>query len=300
MGQTKYRRITRYISLKKMIAITNDTGYTFTQDKLSYTIVQSGETLFSGKAYKFPDSSSGTVTINKVCQNYLYQDLPDLSTISAATTYVHSGMTGIFNLVDDSGTTLGTYEFVNDWNYDSLNYAMNQNMNIPINGHYAANQFHFSTNYNKTSKKVSSVISRANNPAYCGNYALYYTNRRNGWDSFLIEGRVIEEKDSFKQFDYERSVRFADRNRKGGMVRYRNIITKEFTLNTGWLTDAQARILARHLLSSNNVYLHNLSTGEIMPCVLTDANAEYKRYLNKKELVSYEISVRCGNSEELN
>lgn len=281
-----------------MIAITNDTGYTFTVDKLDYTIVQSGETLFSGKAYKFPGTDSGTVTVNKVCQNYLYADIPDLSTISGTTTYVHNGMTGTFSLVNDSGTTIGTYEFINDWNYDSLNYSMNQNLNIPINGHYGVNMFRFSTNYNKTTKKVSTTISRANSSGFCGDYELIYTNRRNGWDSFLIEGRVVE-RDNFKQFDYERSVKFSERSAKGEMVRYRNLITKDFELNTGWLSDSESKTLARHLLSSNNVFLHNLDTDEIMPCIITDTNAEYKTF-NNKSLVSYEINVRCGNRQELN
>lgn len=278
-----------------MIAITNDTGYTFTSDKLMYSIERDGDMLFSGRAYKFPDSASGTVWVNQICKNYLYTEFPQISG-----TTVHSGMTGEFDLVDDSGNTLATYEFINDWNYDSLDYSQNQNLNIPVNGHSAANMLQFSTNYDKTSKKVSTTVTRANSPLYCGNYAIYYTNRRNGWDAFLFEGRVLEEKDDFKQFDYERSVRYADRDRKGEVVRYRNLITKEFTLHTGLLKDAQAKVFARHLLSSNNVFLHNLDTDEIVPCVITDTSAEYKRFANERKMIEYEVTVRCGNSEELN
>lgn len=277
-----------------MTPIWNDTPYNFSADTLNYTIEGGGSVLYEGRAYKFPDAESGSVLVNKVCKEYLYTEFPNLSG-----TTTHSSMTGTFTLKDDSGTTLGTYDFVNDWNYDSVPYSANTNMNIPINAHYAANMYVFSTDYKTSGKKVQTTAQRANNPAFCGKYAIYYTNRRNGWDAFLFEGVVEKEKDSFDHYEYDRFVLSSERNLKGEKVRYKNLIRKSFTLNTGWLSDAQARVLARHLLSSNNVYLHNLETDEIMPCSITDADAEYKRYRNEGKLVSYEINIECGNKEEL-
>lgn len=283
-----------------MIAIYKDTFYEFPEDKFIYSIEEvSGNTLFQGKAYKFPDSESGSVMVNKVCQNYLYNDLPDLSTISASTTYTHSGMTGAFNVCDSGGNVVQTYEFINDWNYDSTDYSQNQTLSLPVNSHFATNQFQFLTSYNKNTKKVSTQIIRTANPNACGDYAVYYTNRKGGWDSFLFEGIVAREEDSFSPYDFERYVTTGDRSKKGEMVRYMNIVSKTFELSTGWMNDAQARTLARHLMSSNNVFLHNLVTDEIMPAVIDDGSAEYKRFLNDKRLISYTIKVKCANKELL-
>lgn len=277
-----------------MTAIWNDTEYQFPDDELSYTIESDGNVLYQGRAYKFPDADSGSVLVNKVCKEYLYTEFPSLTG-----TTTHSGMTGTFTLKNDSGTTLGTYDFINDWNYDDKSYSANTNMNIPINGHLAANMYVFSTDYKTSGKRVQTTVQRANNPAFCGKYAIYYTNRRNAWDGFLFEGNVQREKDGFDHYEYDRFVLSSERNIKGEKVRYKNVIKKSFTLNTGWLSDAQAATFSRHLLSTNNAYLHNLETDEIMPCVITDSDAEYKRFKNDKKLVSYEINVECGNKEEL-
>ena len=282
-----------------MIAIYKDTFYEFPQDVLIYSIQDvSGNTFYQGRAYKFPDASSGSVIVNKVAQNYLYSDIPDLSTISATTVYTHSGMTGVFNLVDSGNTVRGTYEFVNDWNYDNTDYSQNQNLNLPINDHTDVGMFRFVTDYSKTTKKVSSTISISSGNS-CGDYALYYTNRKGGIDALLIEG-LVREKDAFTTYEYERFVTTADRSHKGEAVKYMNLIEKSFELNTLWLSDIQAKTLARHLLSSNNVILHNLKTGELMPVVITDAEAEYKKFRNEKKLISYTISVKCANKEQLN
>lgn len=277
-----------------MTPIWKDTVYNFSADTLNYTIEGGGNVLYQGKAYKFPDADSGSVLANKICKDYLYTEFPNLTG-----TTTHSGMTGTFTLRDSGGTALATYDFINDWNYDEQPYSANTNMNIPVNAHYASNQYVFSTNYVNNGKKVQTTAQRANNPAFCGKYAIYYTNRRNGWDSFLFEGAVEKEKDAFDRYDYDRFVLSSERNVKGEKVRYKSVIKKSFTLNTGWLSDAQARTLARHLLSSNSIYLHNLETDEIAPCVVTDAEAEYKRYRNERKLVSYEINIECGNKEEL-
>lgn len=282
-----------------MIAIYKDTFYDFPDDKFFYTLQDvSGATLFQGKAYKFPDSESGSVIVNKIAQNYINSDIPDLSTISATTTYTHSGMTGTFNLCGSGDTVLQTFDFINDWNYDDTDYSQNQSLNVPVNDHTDVGMYHFVTNYNKTTKKVSTVISRVTSGNSCGDYALYYTNRKGGIDALLIEG-ISRETDAFTPYDFERYVTTADRNKKGELVRYMNVIEKSFELHTGWLSDSQSKTLARHLFSSNNVILHNLKTGELMPVALTNADVEYKEFRNERKLNSYQIDVRCANKELL-
>ena len=276
-----------------MTPIWKDTEYNFTTDKFTYTIEKDGETIYTGKSYRFPDSDSGSVRVNKIVQNYLYTEFP-----STTGTTTHSGMTGTFLVKNSSGTTVGTYEFINDWNYDDSSYAANTNLNIPINNHTAPNMYVFTTDYKKSGKKVQTTVQRANNPAFCGKYAIYYTNRKNGWDGFLIEGKVLE-KDTYKQYDYESPINTNRMDREREKTRYRNFITQDWELSTLYLTDTQSRVLARHLLSSNNVVLHNLETDTLIPVIITDEEAEYKTFKDEKKLVSYTIRVKAANKEEL-
>lgn len=123
---------------------------------------------------------------------------------------------------------------------------------------------------------------------YCGDMALYYLNARGGWDSFLIEGKVIK-KDNYTIYEYDRA--FSNQTIDYERGRYLNEIETAYELHTGWLTDSQSAILAKNLLGSNQVYAHNLVTDKIFPVVITDTSAEYKTYKNEGKLVSYTINI---------
>lgn len=127
----------------------------------------------------------------------------------------------------------------------------------------------------------------------CKRYALYYANAYGGWDTLLIEG-------NHKEFDnlerYTRETEYDNRdvvNR--GRYNFVNEITKGFTLNTGWLTDAEADKM-HHLINSTNVYLYDINTGEMIPAILTDNTCEYKTYKSEgNKLVNYSLQLELAN-----
>lgn len=132
---------------------------------------------------------------------------------------------------------------------------------------------------------------------HCGDYALYYLNLRGGWDPFLIEGKV-KRSDNYTRSEYLRKQEYTSRSMvKFGRTVYMTETEPTWELHTGWLTDAQAEILVRNLLSSPRVYLHNLKDNTICTVVITNSNAEYKTHKNEKKLVAYTINVAASNKE---
>ena len=282
-----------------MQAIWKDDYYVFNVEKLTYYITDyNGNVLYNGKAYALPgDSVEGAINISRVCANYLFQDLPRLSTITASTVnYVHSGATGTFKLYDggSGNTLLNTYDYVYDYSFDpTISYSGVTNMSKPINGHYAANMFKLETKY--SGGTVSTTITRPGGD-YCGDYALVYLNRQGGWDSFLFEGKC-KQTDDFDRKNYETDINNNYRDWKRSRVDYRNSITRGWELTTGWLKDTEAETLSTNLLSSNQVFLQNLNTLEIVPVHIEDSSSEHKHFLWERKPICYTITVKSDNSE---
>lgn len=138
------------------------------------------------------------------------------------------------------------------------------------------------------------VIESGHN--YCGDWALYYSNRSGGWDSFLIEGNV-KKIDNFEKYYINRS--YNNTTMEWGKKVYHNEITTNYELHTGWLNDRQSEILAFNLLSSNQVYLHDLVNNKIIPVVITDDTAEYKTFKNNgRKMVNYTINVEASQIQQ--
>lgn len=125
----------------------------------------------------------------------------------------------------------------------------------------------------------------------CGcKYALYYRNRKGGFDSFLIEGssKVIDNIDRYTTesvYSSRNPIEFGTKN-------YNKSITSKYELNTGFLRDEEAKRLAFNLIPSPQVWLHNLETDEISSVVITNSEAEYKTWKTESnKLVSYKLTV---------
>ncbi len=271
--------------------IWKDVSYTASTSPLKYTISVDDNEIFNGIAYARPGNEYVIFNINKICQNWVGSDLPDIRTFRGA--YTHTDAFKTFVLKNDSGTTLETYNFLYDWSYDDYFTGQTASLNKPINGKSAYGQLVFNTSFNGSA--VTTTVSTDTASTLCGEYAVYYLNRYGGWDSFLIEGNVMK-KDTYEkyytnksfnntQLDFERKV-------------YNNQITTSFELNTGWLTDTQSETLAFNLLPSNSAYLHNLATGKISPIVISDNECEYKKFINGKKLNRYKITVENSQSTQ--
>ena len=257
------------------------------------------ETVFHGKSWVRPGDQYIYINVNKICQDYLTSDLPDLTQITANTTYVNAEAYRTFYLKNASGTTVQTYNFLLDWSYKDKNLSSSFTMSQPINGHGCNGMFFLTTSFNSSSQRVQTAINLSPGSSYdnthCGDYAIYYLARNGSWCSYLVEGNVTK---SEKYNKYNISVPFNNTKPEFQKKTYHNEITTQYEMYTGWMSDDEAANLAENLLGTNKAYLHNLKTGEIEPVLSTVGTATYKTWKNQgRKRVSYTITIECSQTK---
>lgn len=284
--------------------IWQDTYYTSTAYTiLDYVInVTGGRTIYEGRAYRRPGASQISVNVSKICQDYIKDSFRDADFRTlVGTTYTHPDSYVEFQLLNASnGSLLATYGFVYDWSYEGWNGGT-RTVSNPVNGHCTAGMYAFNTVCSTVTgsdyMRLATTVSMPLSGNSCGEYALYYKNRKGGWDSFLIEGTVTK-KDTYTKYTYNRSFNNNTLEFENGT--YHSQIITSYQLNTGWLSDTQSDNLAFNLLSSNEVYLHSICDNKVFPVVITDNEATYKTYKNNsRRLVNYQINVEESQRKEV-
>ena len=122
------------VPIWKDVFVTLGTG-----DSTQYriTIPDTGDVIYSGKAFKRPGETNIYARINDVCADYIENVLPTLS--QAEFTRITLPVT--FKVQLKQGTQWGditTAQFINDWSYDYGYDAATMGMSFPINGHIDA------------------------------------------------------------------------------------------------------------------------------------------------------------------
>lgn len=131
--------------------------------------------------------------------------------------------------------------------------------------------------------------------ANCGSHALYYINAHGGWDTLLITGSV-KKKDIIQRYTHKRAYDNSVASNRG-KDNYENEITRNYTCNTGWLSDDEAERM-HHLLESTNVFLYDIKEGKMMPVVITDNECEYKKFKGEGgKPVRY--TINCELAQEI-
>ena len=109
-------------------------------DSILYRIALSdtGEVIYSGKAFKRPGETDILVRINEICADYLENVLPQLG--QAEFTLLTLPVTFKVQKSSDgsSWTDAASVQFLNDWSYDYDYDAATMGMSFPINGHIDA------------------------------------------------------------------------------------------------------------------------------------------------------------------
>ena len=283
------------------IPIWKDTYYTFNTiySSVVYAIKLDGAVIFNGKAYKSPNKSDITININKICQNYLRTNIEPV-----LQSYIDNGewpennlLDGIvytFSLVDSEDNVLENYDFINDWSYERMEVGYGT-LDAPINGHYTPRMLRLSTRFEGVDSVYLDNDSDKYNIVGCGDYAVYYQNLYGGFDSLLLESVKSTVKDNYTTHLYNKSFNNTTIAFEEG--RYIAEIRTMYDLGTGLLTDEEAEILTKHLLSSNNVYLHDLVNDKIFPVLISNKEGVYKTKENQKGPVAYRIQFTASQSK---
>lgn len=275
-------------------------------------VIGDSKVIYSGKAYKFPNSDTVKININKICQNYLNSNIHNIMQSLADTGMLPTDEDGnVLNDIEDSVHTFSLYKvgenipaatwtFINDWSYQRKQFSdigTLPTFNAIINAHYAEGMICFDTSYAVEKKKL--WISTGNDGTYwipsCGDYAIYFQNLWGGWNSFLIEGDVTIT-DNINSYLYNRA--FNNNTVEFEEGRYIAEIKSKYNLNTGLLDDEEAETLVKHLLSSNATYLHDLKKNTVIPIVITNKDLIYKTYRNQNGTpFNYVIEVQASQTK---
>lgn len=123
----------------------------------------------------------------------------------------------------------------------------------------------------------------------CAKYAIYYLNPLGGWDQLLIEGKVVKtiklENKSYKRNFDNNTNEFENKH-------YLKNLTTSYKLTTGYLTDAQAKLMP-NLIETTKAYLCDLDTNNYIPVLINNNSVDIKTYRNQgRKLFTYTIDVQ--------
>lgn len=276
--------------------IWKDTYYTTTADTFVYTLSTDGAVIFSGKAYKMPSAANIRININKIAQDYLRQDLDNILTGSTSQANVDACKN--FILKNATGGTVETFRFLYDWDYDHNWNNAAATLSEPVNGEYDAAMYKLKTTVSTGSTGTLNTVTTYKNTGnytkqVCAEYCLLYVNAKGGWDAFAFTGKC-RKTDDITQYNFNRA--FDNNTREFESGRYISEIVENYELNTGILTQAQARLFAKHLIGSNNCYLQNTVEGWVKPAVITENKATYKLE-GDEDVITYTINVKLSQSK---
>lgn len=272
--------------------IYKDTYYTANAATLQYTIECDGNTIFSGKAYRMPIESNIRININKICRDYLSQDLDSI--LGGSSSQENELACLDFTLKNGGGTTLETYRFLFDYDYEHSWTGQSATLSEAINGHYTSGQYKLSTSVNTGGTvTTTSTNSSLYTKQVCADYILHFVGARGGWMSFCFEGRCVKT-DGVKQYLYDKA--FNNNTKEFEKVNYLNEITTTYKLNTGVLTEEEAKLFAKHLGSTTKAYLQILSEGKVIPVLVTDTSVQYKQD-GMSDVITYEVNVKESQSK---
>ena len=308
-----------------------------TTDGQAYTIYDkadnTGNVIYSGKAYIKPGESHAFVKINDICADYLHQELVNDNVPIRQTFSVYAGTTKKaeveFFLCRDyeTGDQLsleyfpnrpitgriqdGTPILVTKYSKQSqavyLDYGA---YNTSLTATTAVRNFIINGPTGYSNVEISPVVGGIVEPTLgfklqiinrCHRYQLYYQNALGGIDCLVIEGKGVA-KDGYNRTTisktYDNGVLRVSPNqyaiRNAGKEVVANDITRTWELHTGWLTDAEAGRMG-HLLGSPLVYLYDCVTGLFHPVVITTPDMVYKQH-RYDGMINYAINVELAET----
>ena len=123
----------------------------------------------------------------------------------------------------------------------------------------------------------------------CAKYAIYYLNPLGGWDQLLIEGKVVKTIKLENKF-YKRN--FDNNTNEFENKHYLKNLTTSYKLTTGYLSDAQAKLMP-NLIETTKAYLCELDTNNYIPVLINTTSVDIKTYRNQgRKLFTYTIEVQ--------
>lgn len=308
--------------MAQLIPVWRDTiiSYNTTNDYITYTIRKDDKIIYSGRAYRKPNTNNAEFKINRICENYLKQEI-NFTAMQIATDAV-----GKFTVSID-GTFYNNYYFFLNYSYTtsiiesnqliSLSHPINNKVSdllatsvintydsqqmvyvdIYVNGEWE-NLYRESIPANSIQNKAYETYLFKNNKATkvriagveyelvdeCVEGELIYLNKYGGYDTVILNGRIniINNYDSYSYNRNYNNIFSYDFE----MYKYLNIITKKYNGSIFWLNSSQVNELD-NLFGSTQVYLNK--DGNIIPVVVENKSLNYNV---GKKLIKVDIEIK--------
>lgn len=123
-------------------------------------------------------------------------------------------------------------------------------------------------------------------------YAIYYLNKCGGYDSMLFNGASLKSS-TIKNSEY--SINEYNRHLHS-LKQYEKQIVQQWQLKSAILNDKQSELM-NHLLTSPQMWLHDLNKDEIIPVIITDTTAQYKLRSNQnRKPIQYSLTVKSSKT----
>lgn len=271
-------------------------------DYFNYSIQFNGDDIFRGKAYKQPGKSTIKININKICQNYLSNVLPQEMFLSTNYSYDNYEAVKVFDLVNsDNNSILEQYTFLYDWSFDfEFRGSTNQNgmsLSKPIDGVSYNNADGIKSTLMLSGGKWFVRTQRINYQGTgCSRFGMYYLNTYGGWDYFLFKGKA-RQTDSYNRYDI--SYEFDNKSLEFEKAIYNNQISTIFNLNSGRLSKEQSFNFAKNLMATNVCYLKDYdNNGAIYPALINNQSTQYKDYIPTDGVINYNIDVELSQQKQ--
>lgn len=296
--------------------------YPSTDEYVDYSIIIDDDVVYNGYAY----SINGIVKIkvNEILKNYLSQEL---NLLSNARWQDNGGMLTA-RLVINGEDYLNLYTY-NDWSYQNYTDAFVSDYistDLDYRQYFVYSVMHRNSDVEQPRIEVQTDVSNGDDNFYIvknqlctetirdlhnitnieitnlntlktiyfkvgctsNKYCLYYKNLYGGYCSVLMN-QTSKESIQMKSSVYGTNA--LNTELKHFEKQYERTVAKSWTLNSNLLTDEQSEKF-RHIISSNEAYLHNLETNEVTPVNIKDASLTVSTFRNNQRKPNrYTITV---------
>lgn len=272
--------------------------------------------IFRGRAWQKPEGGSIKVRLNDIAAGAFDRHFYPADLVA-------DKVTARLGIEDEGGDILGTVDFYQDWSYDVQRaeaFSPSDWLNEPIGDTFAPGQYIPVTNLGTgfrtvmvyTEDEVVEETAQAGATTFidttlyptayalrlgygycarvCARWVLYYVNAYGGWDWMVVRGNVAEG-DTVTRYNADRIYDNSDPYKvPRGRVNYASEIVHTYTIGTGALDEVAVGRM-HHLLNATDVYLHDLERGTLVPLVITNGAAQYRR---NGKMAQYEITAQLA------
>lgn len=281
-------------------AVANDTQFIILDHTSSTPQSETSGVVYSGNIL----AGFGLQNLNEIFAQYV-KCIPLGTTPTVQEDTEYSKTFYIYYSTDDWTTsTSDTVTVTYDWTYDTdtptqlsnpINNLLDKHQYLVYSYIEGSAKYNYvellSNRFTQTPYEISTSVGTFKIDDTCYNYCIYYLNQRGGWDSLLFQGKTIQN-DKLTRLSYKKN--YVAQSTDFNKVDYLTTIQESWQLNTSFMDDINSEKII-NIMSSNDLYLQDLSSTQLIPVNITNSTCEHKTFKNQnRKLYTYTIEVTAS------